>query len=146
LAPEPELKLPRGRIDDVLGLVLERDASWEATIDLDGRTEVAFPTTSDLDAAFSRAKEIVATLRGGALARVMLDLATQVFDEYVDYMAGLGCPALPTADALAASLRVDTIAIDDHGDATLWIGRVLGEHTVLAVLSHDCQSCQLGHP
>lgn len=144
--PEPPFVRPQGRTDDVLGFMLRDERSWRGTLELDGtRTEVSFDAASDADAFCARARAIVEKLRRGALRDIKRRLARDVYDEYADYMRDLERPALPSPDALASALRVDTIALGEH-DATLWFGRVLGEHSILGVIPDDCSDVTLEHP
>jgi hypothetical protein len=42
-------------------------------------------------------------------------------------------------------MRVDTLDVTPNS-ATLWIGYVLGEHSILGHLSDDCESVELDQP
>jgi hypothetical protein len=143
---DPPFVRPCGRTDDVLGFLLRSELSWRGTIELDGkRTEVSFDADQDANAFCARARRIVEKLRSGTLAEVKRRIAKDVYDEYADYMRDLERPALPSAQALANALRVDTIALGEH-DATLWFGRVLGEHSILGIISDDCAQVTLDYP
>ncbi len=94
----------------------------------------------------TRAREVLAILRKPTLLDLKRQLARDVFDEYTDYMRELRRPAQPSPDALAAAMHVYRIAIDAAGDVTLWFQYVLGEHTILGVLSRDCTRASLDKP
>ena len=144
----PAIELPRGRRDADLGLLVLHHKHWRSQIQLEGkRTDISLDDQPEArEAMFARAREVVAILRTPTLSSVKLQLANDVYPEYEDYMRALNKPAQPTPDVLARSMHVYTIAVAKDGIATLWFGYVLGEHSILGIMSRDCTSAALSHP
>jgi hypothetical protein len=144
----PQPVFARGYQDERLGIVIDREGHWETTVQIDERAVVlTFPTGSpgEDDSAFARAGRIVAELDAGRLMNVVERLAEQVFPEYVEYMIDHGRPTMASPAELADLLQLDAIMLDHKGVATLRFARVLGEHSILGVLSAD-GTVELDHP
>lgn len=134
----------RGRDDKTLGLMIETDFGWRGSVQLgDRNVGVSFPC-GDEDKRFARAVRVIELLRGGAFDSAKLQVAKQVMPEYRDW--NRGSDRARTPQELAASMRCDTVSIDERGIATLWFGDVLTDHSVLGILSEDCQQATLSHP